>query len=65
MGAGKTGNGGKCKRSMQLSKSWVKKLKEYGGVGRKEAVWKRVLAASDEEKKRKMFGSVQRGEEKG
>ena len=33
-------------------------------VGRKEAAWKGFLAASDEERK-EMYGSVQRGEERG
>ena len=58
MGAGKTGNGGKCKRSMWLRKVggenpksvwWSEKIKV--AVRRKEHAWKRVLAASDEENK--------------
>ena len=58
MGAGKMGNGGKCKRSIWLSKSggknpksvwWSEKIK--AAVMRKEETWKRVLAASDEETK--------------
>ena len=61
MGAGKTGNGGKCKRSMQLSKSWGKTPKSVwwndeikAAVSRKEAAWKGVLATSDETKERCM-----------
>ena len=69
MGAGKAGNGGKCKRSMRLSKSWGKNPKECmwwndeikAPVRRKEAAWEEVLADSD---KKKMCGRVQRGEEK-
>ena len=41
---------------------WNDEIK--GTVKRKEAALKEVLAASDEET-RKMYGSVQRGEEKG
>ena len=58
MGAGKTGIGGKCKRSMRLSESWEKTPKSVwwkdeikAAVRRKEAAWKGVLAASDEETK--------------
>ena len=59
MGAGETGNSGKCKRSMRLSESWGKEPRECAwwnddikaAVSRKEAVWKRVLAASNEETK--------------
>ena len=61
MGAGKTGNGGKCKRSMQLSKSWEEKPEQCvvvwwsdeikAAVTRKGDACKRLLAASDEETK--------------
>ena len=58
MGAGKTGNGGKCKRSMRLSESWGKTPKSVRwneeikpAVRRKEAAWKGVLAAIDKETK--------------
>ena len=58
MGAGKRDNGGKCKRSMPLSKSWGENPKSVwwidemkAAVRRKEAAWKGVLAASDEETK--------------
>ena len=58
MGAGKTGNGGKGKRSMRLSKSWGKNPRSVwwkdemkAAVRRNEAVWKGVLVASDEETK--------------
>ena len=58
MGAGKTGNGRKCKRSVQLSESREKEPKivwwndeTKAVVGRKEAAWKEVLAVSDKEAK--------------
>ena len=36
MGAGKSGNGGKCMRSMRLSKSWGGKTQRvFGGMMRK------------------------------
>ena len=52
-------NGGKCKRSVQLSENWGKEIKECvwwndeikAAVRKKEAAWKGVLAASDEETK--------------
>ena len=53
-GAGKMSNGGKCKRSMQLSESWGKNPKSVwsndeikAAVGRKETASKEMLAASD------------------
>ena len=52
------GNGRKCKRSMRLSKSWGKSPKRVwwndeikAAVRRKEANWKGLLVASDEETK--------------
>ena len=58
MGAGKTGNGGKCKRSIWLSKSCGKNPRSVwwndeinAAVKRKEAALKGVLAARDEETK--------------
>ena len=52
------GNDGKCKISMQLSVSGGKKLKSVwwndevkSAVRRKEAAWKKVLAASNEKAK--------------
>ena len=50
--------GGKNPKSLW----WNDEIK--AAVRRKETAWEGVLAASDEEK-RKMFGSVQGGEEKG
>ena len=62
MGAGKTVNGGKYKRSIWLSASWGKDPKSVWWndeikaiVRRKEAVWKGVLAASDEETKERFM----------
>ena len=59
MGAGKAGNGGKCKNivcgSVRVegknpkSVWWNDEIK--AAVRRKEDAWKRVLAASDEENK--------------
>ena len=58
MEAGKTGNGGKCKRSMRLSESWGKNPKSVwwndeikAPFRRKEAAWKGVFSASIEETK--------------
>ena len=58
MRAGKTVNGGNCKRSMRLSESWGKNPKSVwwneeikAAVRRKEAALKGVLAVSDEETK--------------
>ena len=54
VGLGKTGNGGKCKRSMWHSESWGKEPSVWwndeikAAVRRKEAAWKRLLAACDE-----------------
>ena len=42
---------------------WNDEIK--AAVTRKEAAWKEVLAASDEEAKEKMYGNVQRREKKG
>ena len=61
LGAGKTGNGGKQKRSMWFSESWGGKNPKSkwwndeikAAVRRKEAAWKGVLAASNEETKEK------------
>ena len=56
MGAGKTGNGEKYKRSMRLSKSWGKEPKkcvverrDKSLVRRKGVAWKGVLAPSNED----------------
>ena len=41
---------------------WNDEIK--AAIRRKEAAWKGVLAACDEETKERMYGSVQRGEDK-
>ena len=71
MGAGETGNGGKCKRSVRLSKSWGKNPKNVwwnneikASVRRKEAAWKGMLAAGDEETKERCMEAC-RGEKRG
>ena len=56
VGAGKTGNGGKCKRSVWPSESWknpksVLWNNEIQAAVRRKAAWKVVLAASKEEAK--------------
>ena len=63
MGAGKTGNGGKCKRSMCLNKCWGKNQKSVwwndeikAAVRRKYTAWNGVLSPSDKQTK-KMYGS--------
>ena len=52
------GNGGKCKRSIRLSKSWGEKTKSVwwnnkikAAVRGKKAAWKGLLVTSDEETK--------------
>ena len=64
--ASKTGNGVKCKRSIRLSESWGKNPKRVwwndeikAAVRGKEAAWKGVLAASNEEtRERYMEASI-------
>ena len=51
----------RVRRKNPKSVWWNHEIK--AAVRRKEAAWKWVLAASDE--KRKLYGSIQRGEEKG
>ena len=66
MGAGKTGNVGKCKKSMLLSESWGERTQKSvwwndeinAAVRIKEAAWKGALAASDEETKKEIYGRV-------
>ena len=71
MGAGKPGNGRKCRGGVRFSESWRKNLKSVGwndeikaAVKRKEAAWKGVWAASDEETKERCM-EVYREQKKG
>ena len=45
------GNGRKCKGRVWLSERWGKNDEIKAAIRRKEAAWKEMLAASDEEAK--------------